>query len=425
MLDFAALPPEVNSALMYAGPGSGPMLAAAAAWDGLGSELSLTASAYGSVISDLVAVWLGPSSIAMAAAAAPFVSWLAASAGQAEATGMQAMAAVAAYEAAFAMTVPPPVIAANRALLMALIATNFFGQNTPAIMATEAQYMEMWAQDAAAMYGYQGAAQAASTLAPFAVPPLTTVAAGLDAEAQAAAQAAQTPAGTAAQTVSPLTTAMSTPGLASTASSMSSTSSTSPLSSLTTLTSSLTTLMSSSTALMSGTSLASGTGSSASMSTSGISMIGSASSLQTSGYTLGNGFGSGTGVFGAPGMSSTVTAGVGRAASVGMLSVPQSWASSAPAFSQVGSALPGISGSAAPAVAASGPGGTPGGMPMLGNATARHRLFYASSTHHRSPSDRGARPGIRRIRKGGPSESFEPAVMRPHIPPAVHHVQMF
>ena len=74
------------------------------------------------------------------------------------------------------------------------------------------------------------------------------------------------------------------------------------------------------------------------------------------------------GVFGAPGMGSTVTASAGRAASLGMLSVPQSWTSSAPAFSQVGSALPGISGSAAPAVAASGPGGTPGGMPMLGNA---------------------------------------------------------
>jgi len=34
------------------------------------------------------------------------------------------------------------------------IATNILGQNTPAIAATEAQYMEMWAQDAAAMYGY-------------------------------------------------------------------------------------------------------------------------------------------------------------------------------------------------------------------------------------------------------------------------------
>jgi PPE-repeat protein len=60
---------------------------------------------------------------------------------------------VAAYEAAFAMTVPPPVIAANRALLLMLVATNFLGQNTPAIMATEAEYAEMWAQDAGAMSG--------------------------------------------------------------------------------------------------------------------------------------------------------------------------------------------------------------------------------------------------------------------------------
>jgi PPE-repeat protein len=362
MLDFAAFPPEINSGLMYAGPGAGPMLTAAMAWDELAAELYSAASSYGSVISDLTSGWLGPSSISMAAAATPYVSWMSATAGQADATGAQAMAAVAAYEAAFAMTVPPPVIAANRALLMALIATNFFGQNTPAIMATEAQYMEMWAQDAAAMYGYQGAAQAASVLTPFMSPLLNTNPAGLGAQGGAVAQAAGTSAGTAAQTVSPLTTAMSTPGLASTASSMSSTSSMSPLSSLTTL-------MSSSTALMSGTSLASGTGSSGSMSTSGISMIGSASSLMRLGSAVGSGVGSGTGMFGAPGMGSAqVAAGVGRAATVGMLSVPQSWASSAPAFSHVGSALPGISGSAAPAIATSGPGGTPSGMPMLGNA---------------------------------------------------------
>ena len=80
MLDFAALPPEVNSALMYTGPGSGPMLAAAAAWDVLATEMYSAASTYGSVISDLVAAWLGPSSVAMAAAAAPFVSWISATA---------------------------------------------------------------------------------------------------------------------------------------------------------------------------------------------------------------------------------------------------------------------------------------------------------------------------------------------------------
>ena len=156
MLDFAALPPEINSGRMYAGPGSGPMLTAAVAWDELAAELYLTASSYGLVISDLTSGWLGPSSVAMAAAAAPYVLWITTTAAQAEETGAQAEAAVAAYEAAFAMTVPPPVIAANRALLMALIATNFFGQNTPAIMATEAEYVEMWAQDAAAMYALSG-----------------------------------------------------------------------------------------------------------------------------------------------------------------------------------------------------------------------------------------------------------------------------
>src|SRR5271163_3013906 len=187
---------------MYAGPGAGPMTAVGAAWDALADDLYLSAVAFGSAVSDLTSSWLGPSSVSMAAAAATYVSWISATAVQAQQTAAQAMAAVAAYEAAFAMTVPPPTIAANRALLLALVATNFFGQNTPAIMATEADYVEMWAQDAAAMYGYAAASLTASTLAPFPVPPLTTVAAGLDAEAQAAAQAAQTAAGTAAQTAS-------------------------------------------------------------------------------------------------------------------------------------------------------------------------------------------------------------------------------
>ena len=199
MLDFAALPPEINSGLMYTGPGSGPMLAASMAWDALADNLYLTAISYGSVISDLTSSWLGPSSGSMAAAAAPYVSWISATAAQAEQAAAQAKAAVAAYEAAFAMTVPPAVIAANRALLMMLVATNFFGQNTPAIMATEALYVEMWAQDAMAMYGYAGASSAASTLAPFTTPAQTTDPGGLTALAAAVTQAAGTSAGTGMQ----------------------------------------------------------------------------------------------------------------------------------------------------------------------------------------------------------------------------------
>ncbi|MCV7401586.1 PPE family protein [Mycobacterium fragae] len=202
-MDFGALPPEINSGRMYCGPGCGSMLAAAAAWDGLAADLHSTAASYQSVIWDLTgAAWLGPASVAMTAAAAPYISWLTTTAALCEETATQASAAASAYEAAFAMTVPPPIIAANRAQLMALVATNFLGQNTPAIMATEAHYGEMWAQDAAAMYGYAGSSAAASTLAPFTPPTPTTNPAGLAGQAAAVAHAAAaTSAGTGAQTV--------------------------------------------------------------------------------------------------------------------------------------------------------------------------------------------------------------------------------
>ena len=137
-MDFATLPPEVNSARMYAGPGPGPMLAAASAWDGLAAELQSTAASYRAAISELTGgPWLGSSSASMAAAATPYLDWMTTTAGQAEQTATQARSAAAAYEAAFAMTVPPAVIAANRSLLMTLIATNVLGQNTAAIAATE------------------------------------------------------------------------------------------------------------------------------------------------------------------------------------------------------------------------------------------------------------------------------------------------
>jgi PPE-repeat protein len=173
-MDFGALPPEINSGRMYSGAGPGPLLTAAAAWDALADELSSTASNYLSVVEGLNSSWQGPSSMSMAAAATPYVTWMTTTAAQAEETANQARTAVAAYEAAFAATVPPPVIVANRTLLMTLIATNILGQNTPAIAATEAHYMQMWAQDAAAMYGYAGSSAAATQLAPFTEPPQTT-----------------------------------------------------------------------------------------------------------------------------------------------------------------------------------------------------------------------------------------------------------
>lgn len=201
-MDFGVLPPEINSGRMYAGPGSGPMLAAAAAWDGLATELQSTAADYGSVISVLTGVWSGQSSGTMAAAAAPYVAWMSATAALAREAAAQASAAAAAYEAAFAATVPPPVVAANRAELAVLAATNIFGQNTGAIAAAEARYAEMWAQDAAAMYGYAGSSSVAtaSRLTPFTAPPQTTNPSGLAGQAAATGQATALASGTNAVT---------------------------------------------------------------------------------------------------------------------------------------------------------------------------------------------------------------------------------
>ena len=202
-MDFATLPPEVNSARMYAGPGSGPMLAAAAAWESVATELYSAANSYQSVISGLTSgQWLGPSSVTMAAAAASFVAWMSATAAQADQTASQATAAASAYEAAFAATVPPEEVAANRTLLMQLVATNVLGQNTSAIAATETQYGEMWAQDVGAMSGYAGSSASASQVTPFSSPQQNTNSGGTASQSSAVAQAANTSVGSAQSTVS-------------------------------------------------------------------------------------------------------------------------------------------------------------------------------------------------------------------------------
>src|ERR1700678_745728 len=101
-LDFGALPPEVNSARMYAGPGSGSMISAAAGWEGLAADLRSQAAAFSSVVSGLTRDgWRGQASAPMAAAATPYTAWMNTTAAQAEQAANQAKAAAAGHEAAF------------------------------------------------------------------------------------------------------------------------------------------------------------------------------------------------------------------------------------------------------------------------------------------------------------------------------------
>jgi PPE-repeat protein len=192
-MDYGSFPPEVNSARMYAGPGSGPMLAAASSWNLLAAELRSAANSFEWLVTGLASQgWWGPSASAMMAAAEPYMTWMSVTAEQAEQTAAQAYSAADAHASAYAMTVPPQAIATNRVLMTALVKTNALGQNTPAIAATEARYGQMWAQDAVAMYRYAAASATATQLSPFPAAPETTRSEGEDGPAGASLDAAKT-----------------------------------------------------------------------------------------------------------------------------------------------------------------------------------------------------------------------------------------
>jgi PPE-repeat protein len=355
-MDFGLLPPEINSGRMYTGPGSGPMLAAAASWDTLATELHSTAASYGSVISSLTAGWQGPSATTMAAAAAPYMAWMRGTAVQAEQTATQARAAAAAYETAFAATVPPPMIVANRALLMSLIATNIFGQNTAAIAATEAHYAEMWAQDAAAMYGYAGSSSTASQLTPFSPPPQTTNPTGSAAQSVAVAHATSG----VQQTLQNLATAMSAAAADPTADPPSS--------------STLLQLVSYLVGGFNPIRLYDPFGAFFDQGLQSFLAPFNNFNMQVAyGQALGkaglaaSGVGPGFHVMGSAG--GAVSAGMGRAGSVGSLSVPQGWASAAPAIRPVAIVMPGTNLGAVPAaLAADGQGSVFSNMALSGLA---------------------------------------------------------
>jgi PPE-repeat protein len=407
-MDYGILPPEINSARIYAGPGSAPMLAAASAWDGLAAELGSAASSYTAVISELTeGSWHGPASASMAASATPYVTWMSRVAAEAEQTASQARAAAAAFEAAFALTVPPVVVAANRAQLAALVATNVLGQNTPAITATEAMYAEMWAQDASAMYGYAGSSAAAATVTPFSSPPQTAN------PTAAASQATGTSASTGVQ--STLSQVVSTvPSTLQQLASPLSAASVNPFApgsnTATTGIAGFLNLLSGQSQSAFGSFLTSGFSNGilsgnwlnpASISPAVTTAFGDIGFLAVAGQSVG-GFnpalfsaatapaavstvglghvGSAIGSVGSSGLGgSGVSAGVGRATLVGTMSVPQSWAPAAPAASPALTASPAEGWYMPPGVEeASATQGTPGmpGMPMAGG-TARGWGFAA------------------------------------------------
>jgi PPE-repeat protein len=386
MVDFGAYPPEVNSALMYMGPGSSSFQVAASAWNGLAAELQSAAQGYETTITQLASdSWNGPASAAMASAAQPYIGWLQETSAQAEQAAAQAQAAVAAYEQAFASTVAPPLVAANRAETAAAVQANVFGQYTPLIMQLEAQYGQMWAQDAAAMYSYAGQSAAATQVTPFATPAQTTNPAGTAAQASAVAGATGNSAASNTQSLlSQLTSSLSgqLQGLASPAATSAATTTT-PFQDLFALIFGTTVLPTNLSALVGLYSpyaslfynteglpyFSVGMGNFGVQIAKSAGMLGGAAPAAAAPPALGGlgGLGGALGGGGAAGAGAgahAVSAITGGAGSVGKLAVPASWIGGAPAAAPHGVQL--VSSVSAAPEAAAGSGNLMGGMPLAG-----------------------------------------------------------
>ncbi|WP_297847115.1 PPE domain-containing protein, partial [Mycobacterium sp.] len=330
------------------------------------------AAAYSSTIAGMtVGSWLGPAAASMSAAVAPYLAWATASAAKAEQTAMQAKLAAAAYETAFAATVPPPVIAANRSLLMTLIATNILGQNTAAIAATEAEYAEMWAQDAVAMYAYAGSSAAATQLTPFTEPPQTTDSSGAARQSAAVAQSAASDIGSELPALINVTPTM-LQGLAAAPSAAAATPAASIIEAIYPLTAALRPFFAAVTGAYSpiGALIVPGGWFLFALQPLGVAQnVPGVAELLGGGKDIAGGLSPLAPLRG--GYVSAVTpdaAGVagsmGRATLVGSLSVPQGWAAAAPVMKTVASVLPGASLGAVPAISATSQGAMFGEMAM-------------------------------------------------------------
>ncbi|WP_409437447.1 PPE family protein [Mycobacterium sp. SMC-14] len=383
-MDFGAFPPEINSARIYTGPGSGPMMVAAGAWDKMAAELSSAEAAYQGVINGLVSEgWMGPASNAMAAAAAPYAVWMGATAAKVEQAAMQAKAAAAAFDAAYAMTVAPPLIVANRSQLAALVATNFLGQNAAAIAATEAQYGQMWAQDAAAMYGYAASSAAATKVTPFTSPREVADPSAQGAQQGAVSQAAGTAATSNAQSAASQALANTPNTLQSLASPLQGAAeagggAVEPPISTGDLTNGITNLMSSSFSPMGAAAISSFAADMAVVRGAAIAAgdpLGLGAIDPFTPMLGGLGAGLGNGMHGLGGLG-TASASMGHAASVGALSVPQTWAAAVPATAAPGTSVAATGWTVAAHAPEAGAAGMPG-VPLAGAGQGRNYGFAA------------------------------------------------
>lgn len=153
--DAGAVTPEINHTLMIAGDLAASLVEAAAGYESVADMLIAELTAMGLTTSTTAMVgWQGPGGEMMQMSAAEFMEVLAAASAWIRVGQIQAAEVAAAHTAAVEQMIPAPVCVTNRVTQAGLVGTNAFGQNTPAINALDAQYVDFWVTNATSRTQY-------------------------------------------------------------------------------------------------------------------------------------------------------------------------------------------------------------------------------------------------------------------------------